>query len=205
MNFLAALVIILFNYLHPIENYQTSNKPREIIIDSNFSFDEATSGIKIPAKIKSSLSLVEVTYFSFDKKLHRGQVLIHKDLAAEIKKIFKTIESEGFPVGKVIPVIKYNWSDSNSMEDNNSSGFNYRTVSGSLKLSRHATGRAFDLNPMYNPQIKRGITSPKGAKYDTNKEGTLDNRSAIVQIFIKSGWKWGGNWKSSKDYQHFEK
>jgi len=25
----------------------------------------------------------------------------------------------------------------------------------------------------------------------------------VVQIFKKYGWKWGGNWKGMKDYQHF--
>jgi len=27
----------------------------------------------------------------------------------------------------------------------------------------------------------------------------------VVKTFIRLGWDWGGNWKSLKDYQHFEK
>jgi hypothetical protein len=27
----------------------------------------------------------------------------------------------------------------------------------------------------------------------------------VIDIFKKYGWKWGGNWRSSKDYMHFEK
>jgi hypothetical protein len=27
----------------------------------------------------------------------------------------------------------------------------------------------------------------------------------VVKAFAKRGWKWGGNWKSLKDYQHFSK
>jgi hypothetical protein len=26
-----------------------------------------------------------------------------------------------------------------------------------------------------------------------------------VKLFKKLGWTWGGDWKSTKDYQHFEK
>ncbi|MDU6249150.1 MAG: M15 family metallopeptidase [Paeniclostridium sordellii] len=28
---------------------------------------------------------------------------------------------------------------------------------------------------------------------------------ACYEAFIKRGWTWGGDWKSLKDYQHFEK
>jgi hypothetical protein len=25
----------------------------------------------------------------------------------------------------------------------------------------------------------------------------------VVQAFASIGWKWGGHWKGTKDYQHF--
>jgi hypothetical protein len=33
----------------------------------------------------------------------------------------------------------------------------------------------------------------------------LLSSSKAVQIFKKYGWKWGGDWKDTKDYQHFQK
>ena len=27
----------------------------------------------------------------------------------------------------------------------------------------------------------------------------------VVQVFLKYGWEWGGNWKKFKDYPHFQK
>ena len=177
----------------------------KIIIDSHYTFNEIFSGSKIPEDIKKDLKLISVEYFSFDDKLHRGQILIHKDLANDIIEIFKVIKEKKFPIGKVIPIIKYNWSDENSMTDNNTSAFNYRYVKGTSQLSSHALGRAIDINPKFNPQITNKNIFPADAKYDITVLGTILADSFLVKEFKKSGWQWGGFWKKNKDYQHFEK
>ena len=91
------------------------------------------------------------------------------------------------------------------MLSNNTSAFNYRMVTGGNYLSKHAYGFAIDINPVQNPYIKGDIVLPPDAVYDTSEPGTLANYSPIVKTFIRLGWTWGGNWKSLKDYQHFEK
>src|SRR5690606_41737318 len=63
-----------------------------LIIDSEYTFEEAVSGIDIPQKILNDLVLIEVEYYSFDKKLHRGQLLINKNLKDDIEEIFKIID-----------------------------------------------------------------------------------------------------------------
>lgn len=177
----------------------------EIIIDSDYIFEEIFSNSKIPEKIRKNLKLISVEYFSFDDKLHRGQILIHKDLASDIIEIFKTIKEKKFPVNKVIPINKYNWSDENSMSDKNTSAFNFRYVKGTTKLSSHALGRAIDINPKLNPQIKNGKYFPANSVYDINVSGTIAGNTFLVKEFTKRGWKWGGFWRRNKDYQHFEK
>lgn len=175
------------------------------IVDCNYSFEEATSGIDIPKNILKNLILINVEYFSFDGKLHQGQVLVHKKLEKDIKKIFQFIKKTKFPIKKAIPVVKYNWSDDISMNDNNTSAFNYRKVSGQKVLSPHAYGLAIDINPMQNPHIKRNKKSPAKAAYNIDAKGTITGNSELVKEFRKLGWNWGGSWISSKDYQHFEK
>lgn len=177
----------------------------KVITDSNCSLSEALSGIDIPASIRKLLTIVTVYYYSFDGRLHKGQIVINKNLAEDIKEIFKKIEERKFPVDKVIPIYKYNWDDKTSMKADNTSAFNYRTVKGTKTLSRHASGRAIDINPKLNPQIKNGIALPKGAVYNKRLPGTISDSSFIVRIFLAKGWRWGGHWKHLKDYQHFEK
>jgi peptidoglycan LD-endopeptidase CwlK len=175
------------------------------IVDSDYSLQDALSGIKIPPDIKKILTIVDVYYYSFDSKLHKGQIVINKKLAKDIKSIFKIIKERKFPIKKVIPIFQFNWNDEASMKDNNTSAFNFRKVPGTQVLSYHATGRAIDINPKLNPQLKSGKIFPQGSTYNKNFPGTISDTSFIVKTFLKRGWRWGGNWKHLKDYQHFEK
>lgn len=185
-------------------NFVFQNEDK-IIVDCNYSFDEAISGISIPQSILKKLSLVDVEYFSFDGKLHKGQIVVNKSVVKDIKEIFEFIKKSKFPIEKVIPVAKYNWSDEASMNDNNTSAFNYRKVAGQKVLSPHAYGLAIDINPLQNPLIKRNHISPSRAFYNEKVPGTILKNSKLVKEFQNRGWQWGGRWKSSKDYQHFQK
>jgi peptidoglycan LD-endopeptidase CwlK len=180
-----------------------------IIIDSNVSLEEALAGVnpQCPKSILDKLTLVTVQYYSFDNKIHQGQVVVDKRLESDIKSIFQYILEIKFPITSVIPISnsRFNWNDDKSMAADNTSSFNYRVVSGSTKLSKHAYGLALDINPKLNPYIRGSKTDPPGAIYNTNKTGTLTNSHPLVKKFKALGWTWGGNWKSVKDYQHFEK
>jgi len=178
---------------------------QKIIIDSDISFNEALSELKIPANIKDQLVLETVNYYGLDDMIHQGQILVNKKIAEEVIQIFEFIKQIRFPIEKVIPLSKYNWSDSKSMEDNNTSSFNFRFVSGSRILSKHANGLAIDINPKLNPYVKKGKTIPANAVYDSTSVGTLTQNSELVKEFKRRGWSWGGDWKSLKDYQHFQK
>jgi hypothetical protein len=177
-----------------------------IIVDSEMTFEEAIKGTKAPKEVIDNLALIDVMYYSFDGKLHKGQLLLHKEVESEIKEIFSIILKEKFPVNKAIPIVKYNWSDEASMEDNNSSAFNYRTIAGTNRMSNHAYGRAVDINPVNNPYVNsEGRESPSNGKYRPDKPGTFSDSSIIVKEFKKRGWRWGGNFNSYKDYHHFDK
>ena len=179
--------------------------PLEIETDSNLNFDNAVTGLNIPHNILENLELVEVYYYGFDEKLHKGQLVVHKEVADDIKEIFDFIKESKFPLNKVIPMSAYDWSDEKSMMDNNTSAFNYRFISGTRVTSKHAYGLAIDINPLLNPYIKNEQSIPTGSKYDTTKAGTISSGSQLVREFKDRGWKWGGDWKNLKDYQHFEK
>ena len=180
-------------------------KGKKVIIDCHYTLSEALAGLQIPSDIKKDLRLVNVCYYSFDGKIHEGQLVIHKDLVNDIKTIFEVLENKKFPIKKVIPIAAYGWSDDSSMKDNNTSAFNYRVVEGTDRLSNHAYGRAIDINPWLNPQIKKDKVSPEGAVYNPKEPGTIIRNSIVVKTFLKHDWEWGGDWHSLKDYQHFEK
>ena len=75
-------------------------------MDCNFTFEEATDGLEIPSSIIKQLVLVDVEYYSFDEKLHKGQIVINKKASKDIKAIFEFIKEVRFPIAKVIPIVK---------------------------------------------------------------------------------------------------
>ncbi len=149
------------------------------------------------------LSPVEVEYINSTGKRSKGILIVHKNVAATIKKIFSEIADSGFVIDKIEPMSKYDWSDEKSMNANNTSAFNYRLVSGTRSISKHANGLAIDINPLWNPFVSGKYVSPKGAVYDKKRPGTIHKGSPVYKIFKKHGWKWGGEWIPYKDYQHF--
>jgi peptidoglycan LD-endopeptidase CwlK len=178
----------------------------ESIVDSALSFSEAIEGTNAPSELIDTLSMIDVCYYSFDGRKHQGQIIVNQELEDDVYDIFNFIEKILFPIGKVVPIVAYQWNDHNSMADNNSSSFNFRVIEGTTKLSMHSLGKAVDINPVQNPVIyPNGVIAPEGAKYRPKAEGTFTADNAIVQEFIRRGWHWGGNFDQPKDYHHFEK
>ena len=184
------------------------------VIDSAMTEAEAFEGVslKCPKAIRERQRLVSVDYWGFDHRVHRGQIVVDQDLVDDIKAVFAVALTDKFPIYSVIPIshpkFRKNgvWDDDVSMALNNTSGFNYRLVSGGTTLSNHATGRAVDINTVQNPYIRvKGKPLPPGSSYNVTERGTILADSPITREFLKRGWDWGGDWKQIIDYQHFEK
>ncbi|MCL1868412.1 MAG: M15 family metallopeptidase [Paludibacter sp.] len=174
-----------------------------VIVDCNYTFEEAIINSRAPKNTLEQLVLIEVTYYSTDNKLHRGQLLLNKKIADDVAQIFEFIKEQKFPVQSVIPIVKYGWNDELSMENNNTSAFCYRNKSYSF----HADGLAIDINPRQNPAVykfKQRI-EPKNGNYEPSQAGTLSAKHPIVLKFKEFGFRWGGNFSQKYDYQHFEK
>jgi peptidoglycan L-alanyl-D-glutamate endopeptidase CwlK len=182
------------------------NAEESIIIDSEMTFDESIKGTTAPQDVIDELCLLDVLYYSFDNKLHKGQLVINKKVKKDVQEIFELIKSSNFKVAKVIPIVNYKWSDDASMSDNNSSAFCYRFIAGTKRMSNHSYGMAVDINPFNNPVVyKNGRISPKGAKYDPKLEGTFSKKHPLVNAFLDRGWRWGGDFSSYADNHHFDK
>lgn len=178
-----------------------------VIVDSKMTFEQATKGTKAPKELLDSIVLLDVEYYSTDKKLHQGQILVHKVVLDDVKYFFQMLMEEKFPLKQVIPIVKYKWDDDASMSANNSSAFNYRFIAGTTRLSNHSFGKALDINPFFNPVIYTDPpkTSPKGAKYIPGNPGVFTADGRIVTEMKKRGWRWGGDWTTLKDNHHFDK
>jgi hypothetical protein len=160
------------------------------------------------------LSYLTLLYVNFDGQDMEGEMICNKSIAKDLLEIFKELYDNQYPIERIELVDFYQADDESSMENNNTSCFNYRMISGSNKLSKHSAGLAVDLNPLYNPAVstaKDGSTKVEPATASAyidrsqNFAHKIDTSDLAYQVFTRHGFTWGGNWHSKKDYQHFEK
>jgi hypothetical protein len=154
------------------------------------------------------LRLLKVDYWGFDRRAHRGELVVHRDHARRILGVLETLFKAHYPIQRMRLVDAYRGDDDRSMAANNTSGFNCRKVSGSSHWSEHAFGRAVDLNPLRNPWVtSSGRVSPPAGRPWANRAragaAMIRPGDKVVRAFASVGWRWGGYWSGSRDYQHF--
>lgn len=182
--------------------------PRVFTIDETLAETVASSWrADCPVPLEA-LRLVQVRFWDFSGIPTLGWLVVHADVADAVGRVFEELFEARYPIQQIKLVDVYDNDDDRSMEANNTSAFNCRTVSGSSSWSEHAYGRAIDINPMMNPFVtgSGAVYPPSGAQFvdrTLDAEGLITADGAVVQAFASIGWEWGGNWNGSKDYQHF--
>ena len=167
-------------------------------------------GCKVPL---SELRYLQVLHVGFDGETHVGEIICNQSIAEDLLAIFQALYAARYPIERMVLIDDYDADDTRSMEANNSSGFNYREIRNTGKLSNHSYGYAVDINPLRNPCVivRNGRTTvdpEAGRPYaDRTQEfvGKIDHDDLCYKEFRKRGFVWGGDWNSLKDYQHFEK
>ncbi|MDD6037350.1 MAG: M15 family metallopeptidase [bacterium] len=162
---------------------------------------------------REELRYVHVLHTGFDGEIKEGELIVNEAIAEDVLEIFEELFRAKYPIEKVRLVDEYDADDESSMSDNNSSAFNFRFISHTTKVSKHGLGLAIDINPLYNPYVKTvdgklSIEPANSTEYvDRDKENPyqIDHDDLCYKLFTEHGFTWGGDWNSSKDYQHFEK
>ena len=168
----------------------------------------------LPAVSYDDLRYVHVLHYDFDGNPAEGELICNEYIAQDLVEIFYELYYNEDQIERMVLIDEYDGDDTASMEDNNTSCFNYRVVEGSESLSKHAYGLAIDINPFYNPYVtyERDGTekvSPAAAlgyaDRSVNFPYKIDEEDLCCRLFKEHGFIWGGNWNSLKDYQHFQK
>lgn len=165
------------------------------------------------------LRYLKLLHYNYNHQIQVGEMIVNKKIAEDVKEVFQELFSEEYEIESMYLIDKY-WtgdsvdSDTNSIEHNNTSAFNYRVVPNTGRLSNHAAGFAIDINPLQNPYVKYN-SDGSFAKYykdmekytdrDQDAKHMITHDDPCFKIFKKHGFTWGGDWNSSRDYQHFEK
>jgi hypothetical protein len=71
----------------------------------------------------------------------------------------------------------------------------------------HAYGKAVDVNPVENPYVSGARVQPPAGRAYLDRSNVRPGMAALggtlVRAFSAVGWKWGGRWTGTPDYQHF--
>lgn len=195
-----------------------------------FGMEKCFTSVEIPEKVffrmkgktfkdyctlsRHELRYVKVLHYNLDEQVCIGELVCNKAIAADLVYIFRKLFDAKYPIERMVLTDNYGADDIRSMEANNTSCFNFRYVSGTRVLSNHSRGMAIDINPLYNPYVKKRadgtlLVSPEqGRRYADRKKKfayKISKGDLCYRLFISRGFEWGGNWKKKKDYQHFEK
>ena len=160
------------------------------------------------------LDTLTVLHIDANGKTQQGTIICNKAITQDLREIFAELYRQKYPIERIRPISEYDNDDERSMRANNTSCYCYRVVEGSSKLSKHAQGLAIDINPLYNPCVKRKkdgtlLIQPATGKPYVNRSKSfkykITSQDLCYRLFVQHGFRWGGNWRSLKDYQHFEK
>lgn len=163
---------------------------------------------------RADLRYLRLSHVDADKKEHVGEMVCNKAIANDLLEIFRELYRQKYPIQHIRLIDDYEADDERAMRDNNTSSFCYRKISGSTKLSKHAMGMAVDINTLYNPYVRTGkdgrrIVEPATAvKYVDRRKSfpyKIVKGDLLYRLFLQHGFKWGGSWRTVKDWQHFEK
>lgn len=163
---------------------------------------------------RADLRYLRIMHYDGKGREVQGELVCNKLIANDLLEIFKELHKQHYPIEQVRLIDDYDSDDERSMQANNTSCFNYRAIAGSTKLSKHSQGLAIDINPLYNPCVrhrkdgKLSVEPQNGRPYANRKKSfpyKIDKNDLCYRLFTKHGFKWGGEWRSLKDYQHFER
>jgi len=162
---------------------------------------------------RDDLRHIRVLHWDYDNQMHIGEMICNAAIADRVATIFRQLFDAKYNIEKMLLPDVYDADDETQMRDNNTSSFCYRAIAGTTKLSKHARGLAVDVNTLYNPYFKVRedgslfVQPATGGAYcsrDWDFPYKIDHDDLCFILFTEAGFEWGGDWKTCKDYQHFE-
>ncbi len=164
---------------------------------------------------RSDLRYLKMVHVNGNGQSQMGEMVCNKAIATDLIEIFRKLYEANYRIERMVLVDNYGADDETSMAANNTTCFNFRKVNGSTRLSKHSLGMAVDINPLYNPCLhtKTGVVEPANGKPYAHKRTQktqsqiqlIEHEDLCYRLFAAHGFRWGGDWKTKKDYQHFEK
>ena len=158
---------------------------------------------------RDGLSWVRLTFWGFDHARHTGELLVAKEAAGDLVKVFRQLYADRFPIEEMRITTKAEQTAPPTGDGNDTGAFNCRATRGTSTFSQHAYGLAVDVDPFQNPYHNGDVVLPELASSyldrGRHRPGMILPDGPVVRDFASIGWTWGGTWRSLQDLQHFSR
>ncbi|MCW6003997.1 M15 family metallopeptidase [Micromonospora sp. CPCC 205371] len=155
----------------------------------------------------ADLRYVTVSFRGFDGRAHTGELLTNARAADPLVTVFRRLFAANFPIERMRISTAAELNAPSTGDGNTTESFACRPVRGQAAWSQHAYGLAVDLNPFQNPYHKGLVVLPELATAYLDRAearpGMVRPGGPAVKAFAAIGWRWGGDYRSLKDYMHF--
>jgi hypothetical protein len=206
MRFLALPLVLL-----AVQPFQSSIQPVPTPVQAELKGEFWHAGCPVPL---SRLRLLTVSYWDFDGHAQTGQLVVHRNAAAPLARVFRRLYELRFRIRHLSVEEAYGPRRARPVDRDVTDSFECRRAvpspcSGGTSTgtwSEHAYGLAVDLNPIENPYVGCGRSRERASLPYFNRSRVRRGMvtAAVVEAFRSIGWGWGGSWYgSTKDYMHF--
>lgn len=154
------------------------------------------------------LRYLTVSFWGFDGGHHTGEIIVHREVAADVVDVFEQLHAERFPLEEMRLIGDADLDAAPTGDGNNTAAFVCRPMRGGNSWSEHAYGLTIDINPFLNPYVRGDVVIPElaSAYLDRgwHRPGMIQPGDVVTEAFAAIGWTWGGTW-SSPDLMHFSR
>ncbi|WIM92534.1 M15 family metallopeptidase [Actinoplanes oblitus] len=155
----------------------------------------------------TDLRYVTVGFRGFDGLAHTGELLVHKRAATGLVTVFGRLFAAGYPIEAMRVTGADELNAPPTGDGNGTDAYACRPVRGRTSWSQHSYGLAVDINPFQNPYHRGKVVLPELATSYLDRgdvrPGMIEPGGPVVRAFAAIGWKWGGDYRSLKDFMHF--
>ena len=122
-----------------LDQYFVANE----ITDDIFQSINGMSFVENPNISREQLRYLKVLHYNFNHEVQIGELIVNANIAEDVRNIFRELFEQQYEIQSMMLVDRF-WtgdgvsSDKNSIENNNTSAFNYRMIAGTDQLSNHA-------------------------------------------------------------------
>jgi hypothetical protein len=205
---LRILAIPLALVVFQTASYESSVRPLSPGLKATLTGTYWKPGCPVPL---SQLRVLTVRHWGFDGRARTGQLIVNRDVAEPLRKVFRRLYEVKFPI-RYLQLDIYRRGPALPAGGDVSGSFECRKAvpspcgTGSGNWSNHAYGHAIDLNPRENPYVGCGMVRDATRARYINRTRLYEGMvtPAVVRAFASIGWGWGGSWTGdTKDYMHF--